>query len=235
MLGSVHILAALVALGCLTLAAGCAEVADNLRGVGEKLTFKKTPEQELGIKTPKDRIKELKQLAKAIGEQPAGEQQRIVDVLARELAAERDPIVRRHILRAVAACPPAAAETVLIGAMADPDAETRRTVCACLGMRGGKASIQELTRVLASETNDNVRLAAVKALGQTKDSGSMMPLVDVMAESDPAMKNLARESLSAVSGKDYGTNVQAWREYAQNGKTELPEVSIAERITRTIF
>lgn len=235
MLGSVHILAALLALGCLTLAAGCAEIAGNLSSVGETLSFKKTPEQELGIKTPKDRIKELKKLAEAIGDEPAGEQQRIVDVLTRELAAERDPIVRRHILRTIAACPPAAAETVLIGAMADQDAETRRTVCACLGMRGGKASVQELSRVLTSETNDSVRLAAVKALGQTKDNGSMMPLVEVMAESDPALKNLARESLSAVSGKDYGTNVQAWREFAQHGKTELPEVSIAERISRSLF
>lgn len=235
MLGSVHISAALLALGCLTLAAGCAEIATNLRDVGDKFVLKRTPEQELGIKTPKDRIKELKQVANAIGDEPPGEQQRIVDVLTRELASERDPIVRRHILRTIAACPPASAETVLIGAMADPDAETRRTVCACLGMRGGKASIQELSRVLASETNDSVRLAAVKALGQTKDSGSMMPLVDVMAENDPALKNLARESLSAVSGRDYGTNVQAWREFAQHGKTDLPEVSIAERVSRNLF
>jgi HEAT repeat protein len=235
MLGPVHILATLMALCCLTLASGCAEITDSLRSAGQVLSLKKTPEQELGIKTPKDRIKELKQLSKAIGDEPPGEQQRIVDVLTRELSAERDPIVRRHILRTIAACPPASAEAVLIGAMADPDAETRRTICVCLGQRGGKASIQELARVLSSETNGAVRIAAVKALGQTKDTGAMMPLVEVMAESDPALKNRARESLSAVSGRDYGTNLQAWREYAQNGKTDLPEVSIAERISRSLF
>jgi len=235
MQGPARILAALaVGLG-LSLGSGCAEIAGNMRGVAESLSLKKTTEQELGIKTPKDRMKDLKQLAKNVGHQKPEEQQRIVDVLSRELAAERDPLVRRHIVRALAACPPASAEKVLFGCLEDPDMETRRTVCKCLGERGGPASIQELGRVIASETNFHVRIAAVKALGETNDKGAMMPLVEAMADSDPALKNRARESLTAVSGRDYGTNVQAWREFAQNGKTELPEVSLAERIRRDYF
>lgn len=235
MQGPVQILAALAATFCLAMATGCAEIAENLRGVGDKLTLKKTPEEELGIKTPKDRIKELKSLAAVIADQPPQEQERVVGVLARELKDENDPIVRRHILRTIAKCPPASAESILIAALGDPDMETRRTVCKCLGQRGGPAAVGELTRMVSSETNFDVRIAAVQALGQTKDKGAMMPLVEAMVDGDPAMQDSARLSLNEVSGRDYGTNVQAWREYAQNGKTEQPEVSIAERIRRSFF
>jgi hypothetical protein len=57
----------------------------------------------------------------------------------------------------------------------------------------------------------------------------------MMVDSNPAMQKRAHEALTAVSGRDYGENVQAWRDYAKNGSTNAPEVSIAERVMRTLF
>lgn len=234
MQGSLHNLAVLSILICLAMAAGCAEMLGNVNALGTRL-MRRSPEDMLNIKTPADRIKELKQLAKAAPKKKPEEQQQVVDALAKEFQQESDPILRRHLLRTLAAYPPPAAGAVIVGALSDSDAETRRTACKCLGMRGGQQAISELTRVVSSDTEDNVRIAAVRALGETRDTSALTPLAEALVDPDPALKSKAREALTAVSGRDYGNDVQAWREYAKNGKTDAPEVNIAERIRRSLF
>ena len=80
-----------------------------------------------------------------------------------------------------------------------------------------------------------MRLAAVRAMGHTKETTALAPLAEALADADPAMQALAQESLTAVSGHHFGDNVQAWREYAATGKSDAPEVSLAERIRRSIY
>ena len=82
--------------------------------------------------------------------------------------------------------------------------------------------MNELARVLGSETNGDVRMAAIEALGNTKDKAALAPLAEVLTDADPAMQAEAHAALTAVSGRDYGVNVQAWRELASTGKTEAP-------------
>jgi len=224
--------AILIGIACCS---GCAETLENLSSFGSVLMMRKTPEETLGIKTPADRIKELQQLTKTVKKKPPAEQQQLVDALAKEFQHENEPIVRRHILRTLAACPPPAAGAVIVGALADSDVETRRTACAALGTRGDKEAVTELTRALSSDTDPDVRIAAVRALGHTRDAAALAPLAEAMVDPNPAMQELARESLTAVSGRDYGNNVQAWREYAKNGSTTASEVSIAERLRRSLF
>ncbi len=233
--GPVHTLAALVVCCCLALLAGCAETADHTSGLISKLIHKKTPEQVLNIKTPDDRVKELKQLAKTAKKKTPEDQERIVNELAKEIQQENDPFLRRQILHTLAVYPPPMAAAVITAGLSDSDTETRRMACKCLGIRGGKDSVQELTRVIASDTNLDVRLAAVRALGHTHDSSALPPLAESLIDPDPAVQARARESLTAVSGHDYGNNVQAWREYAQTGKSTAPEVSIAERLRRAFY
>jgi HEAT repeat protein len=88
---------------------------------------------------------------------------------------------------------------------------------------------------LASDTNGDVRQAAVEALGRTTDPKALAPLTEALADPDPAMQALAQEALVASSGKDFGNNVEAWREYAQTGKTGAAEVSFAEKLRRTFY
>jgi HEAT repeat protein len=216
-------------------ASGCAEFLDHVNSVGSVLMMRKTPEQALHIKTPADRIKELKHLAKTIKNRPQAEQQQLADILAKEYQQESEPILRRRILRTLASCSVPAAGAVIVGALADPDIETRRVACKCLGQRGDQQAISELARVVGSETEFDVRIAAVHALGMTHDRAALVPLSEMMVDSNPAMQKGAYEALTAVSGRDYGENVQAWREFAKNGATSAPEVSIAERVMRTLF
>jgi HEAT repeat protein len=89
--------------------------------------------------------------------------------------------------------------------------------------------------VLASDTNVDVRLAAIDALGHAGDKGAMVPLSEAMVDADPAVQAQAQQALVAVSGKDYGNNVEAWRELASKGTTEAAEVSFAEKLRRNFY
>ncbi len=61
--------------------------------------FRETTEEKFGIKTPKDRVKEFRKLAKGAAKQSPEEQEQTVVRLAHEYQQERDGWVRREILR----------------------------------------------------------------------------------------------------------------------------------------
>jgi HEAT repeat protein len=213
---------------------GCAA---STEAVGKFVSrpFRKTVEQTYGIKTPADRVKELRKLAKGATRQPAAEQEANVARLADDFQRESDPWVRRETLRALAHFPQPSAGAVLVAALGDNDVETRRTACQALGVRGDDIAVRELARVVSSETNQDVRIAAVKALGASGNKQSLVPLSEVMLDADPALQAQAQESLVAVSGRDYGSDVEAWRQFAQSGKTDAPEISFAEKLRRAFY
>jgi HEAT repeat protein len=224
----------LAMLALMAAVSGCADTAAATRDFVAK-PFRKTPEQIYGIKTPKDRVKDYRKLALQAEKMPANQQEPTVAKLTREYDTESDQWVRREILRTVAAFPQPAAGEVVVRALADEHIETRRVACDCLGERGGDVAVRELTRVLGSETNEDVRMSAVAALGKAGDSKALAPLAEALADGDPAMQAEAYNALTAVSGRDYGPNVQAWRELATNGKTDAAEISLAEKLRRTIY
>ncbi len=224
----------LAMLALMATVSGCADTAAATRDFFVK-PFRKTPEQIYGIKTPKDRVKDYRKLALQAEKMPANQQEPTVAKLTREYDTESDHWVRREILRTIAAFPQPAADEVVVRALTDEQIDTRRVACECLGERGGDVAVRELTRVLGSETNEDVRMSAVAALGKAGDSKALAPLAEALADGDPAMQAEAYNALTAVSGRDYGTNVQAWRELATNGKTDAAEISFAEKLRRTIY
>jgi HEAT repeat protein len=223
-----------LAIVSLVLPAGCAETAHQV-GSFMSRPFKKSPEQVLGIKTPRDRVGELRRLAKRAKKQSLAEQERVVAELAQEFASESDPWVHRQILRTLSAYPQPAAGAVLVSALGDSDVDTRRVACAGLGARGDQTSVQELARVVASDTDVDVRLAAVDALGRSGNQAALGPLTEILVDSDPALQAQAQQALVAATGHDYGSNVEAWREFAQKGSSGAAEVSFAEKLRRTFY
>ncbi len=220
---------------CLALIAGCAATAESAGDFMGKLSGKKTPEQLLNIKTPQDRHKELVQLAKDAGDKSPAEQERIVAELAKEIQHEEDAMARRQILRTLAEYRTPLALAILQAGLKDTDFEVRRIACKSIGKQGGPQAVQALTQVANSDTEADVRIAAVKALGETADKAAIAPLAEALIDPNPAIQFRAQESLRTVSGRDYGNNVQAWREYAKTGTTTAEEISFAERIRRSIF
>jgi HEAT repeat protein len=223
-----------LAMSLVVFLSGCQATASGTKGFFAR-AFKKTPEQALGIKSPKDRVDELRKLAKRAKKMPAAEQERAVERLAADFPRESDGWVRREMLKALAHFPQPAAGAVLVSALGDAEVQTRRVACAGLGTRADKIAVQELARVLASDTNVDVRMAAIEAMGRAGDKGALGPLSEAMVDPDPAVQVQAQQALVAVSGRDYGSNVQAWRELAQSGTTEAAEVSFAEKLRRNFY
>lgn len=227
---------AALAICCVLIAvSGCAATAENASGLMARAMGKKTVEEELHIRTPDDHIKDLKELAKTAGKKSPEEQQKICAQLAEDLKHEDNPQMRRHILRTLGAYKTPLAFTMVSAGLKDSDADVRRVACEQVGLQGGPVAVEELTRVITGDTDADVRIAAVRALGHTGEKGALAPLAEALADADPAMQFRAQESLRTVSGRDFGGNVSAWREYAATGNASAPEVNLAERWRRKLF
>lgn len=200
--------------------AGCAPGKSALRFPWQK------PPEVAGVKTPQQRIEELRELAKNSADLPP----ETTGKLVKEIQTEQDPQVRLHIVRALAKASDPSAAAVLHAGLEDPDRTVRIACCEAWGQRGGRDAVTELTTVLHAEANIDVRMAAVKALGATGDKTSLAPLAEALADNDPALQRRAIESLKSVSGKDFGYDVPAWQQYAAGKPVEPRPVSFAERL-----
>jgi hypothetical protein len=161
------------------------------------------------------------------------EQREIVNQLARQIQVEPDPLVREAIVDTIAEFRTPLAAQVLEAGLADDDLGVRRHSCQALGRRGDPAAVPVLARVLNDEKDIDVRLAAVKALGDINSPDAYTALAVAMEDRDPAMQYAGVQSMKAISGKDFGGNVSTWVQYAKGQApqpTEGAETSVARRL-----
>ncbi len=200
----------------LALALGLVETGCQGSALQKKMPWY-TEDHVVGIKTADERIAEIDKLRDEQKKTPKSpeQQQKDCELLAREIEKEKqDPLVRRHILLALAVYPTALSGQVLKAGLSDPDFETRIACCRAWSIRGGKDGIEPLSNTLTNDGNFDVRLAAARALGTLKEPTAAKALAEALADADPAMQRRALESLKLVSGQDYGNDVTKWRQYA---------------------
>jgi HEAT repeat protein len=88
-----------------------------------------------------------------------------------------------------------------------------------------------LSQTLRSDKDFDVRMAAAQALGQFKSPESMQALKVALDDRDPAMQYAGVQSMKSITGKDYGGDMQAWRQVAAGETPPAPKApSIAERV-----
>jgi HEAT repeat protein len=186
------------------------------------------------IQSPNERVVELRALASEAPKRTLAEQEEVSANLAQAIRTELDPFIRAEIVRTMANFQTASATAVLSAGLKDPDSTVRVACCEALGKRGGPESVQVLSEALTNDTDLDVRLAAARALGETKDNAAIAALGQALEESDPALQLRAVESLRLVSGREYGNDVTAWREFAA-GRDPAPYTpTVAERL-RNLF
>ena len=190
--------------------------------------------EDHGITTPEQRIKNLQELVKkAPTTTDPGQRESICQELAQEIRKEPDSIMRGEILRTLAAYGGPTADAVLRVAMRDPDADVRVIVCDLWGKRSDKdaEAVQVLAGVLASDSDRDVRMAAARGLGHSHDPVVVRALGPALDDTDPAMRYRAMSALRESTGKDIGTDpsdVDRWRQYVKTG--EVPPLSWAQRL-----
>jgi hypothetical protein len=202
---------------------------------GHWLTGGPTRDIVPGVPSPADRVDTLRKLAERADRADPDERQRVSSELATAYQDETNPFIRRAIVRAIGRYGTPAATGVLETAIQDSSPAVRIAACEGWARTGGADAARHLAATLSGDVDFDVRLAAAKALGKTPDASAVAALGTALEDRDPAMQFQAVQSLKTITGKDFGTDVNRWRQYV-NG--EIPEgaesISLAERL-RSVF
>lgn len=198
--------------------------------------FRKQADDDLAdIPSPAKRIASLRELARNASRATPEQRQQVAAELVESIRTEEDPLIRAEIVRALGAYPGPAADAVLRAALSDPDAEVRVAACEIWGDRGDAEATALLAEVLDRDADVDVRLAAAAALGESENPAAAAALGLALEDRDPAMQYRAVLSLRRLTGKNFGNDVNRWRQYVAG---RLPEPasppSIAERL-RQVF
>jgi hypothetical protein len=188
-------------------------------------------DSEPTVRTRADQLEELRQLAKDLPSADAARQEQATLDLAQAIRNERDPILRAQMLRTISVCSTSGASRMILAGMNDSDAMVRVAACEALGRRGGPDSVTALAKTLGSDTDVDVRIAAAKGLGDTRDQAAVKHLSVALEDPNPALQLRGVRSLEKVTGKDFGDDVNAWRTFVKGGTPEIREQSIASRVS----
>ena len=179
--------------------------------------------------------KRLEELA-AIRAKASGLAEADRDRLAQEIVdcygLEPSPAMRCELVRTLAYLPAIAARTGIATALADEDPDVRTAACQGLSRLQGEESLALLAQAAEADENLDVRIAAVRSLGTFRDPAVLQSLGTALEDSDPAIQKVAIESLQRNTGRDFGPNVPAWKEYLAGGNPTRPQApSLAERLS----
>jgi HEAT repeat protein len=178
--------------------------------------------------TADERITSLAADIKAARGGSAAEQAAFTRRLVTEMLGEHDPRVRCRILDAAAEFDTPEALAICRGALQDPDDRVRMAACSAWGRRGGPEAIELLAARYQSDPDLDVRLRAIRGLGELEDEAAVPVLAKALEDSDPAIQYRAVASLKRCSGRDLGNDVNRWREWAADPEGSSAEWSIAE-------
>jgi hypothetical protein len=181
--------------------------------------------------TPAMRRDTIRQYAAKANGTDSPDQRAATDQLARQIQIEPDPLVRETIVRVIADFKTPLSQQVLEAGINDDSPLVRVACCQMLGKRGDARSVAALATALRQDKQKDVRLAAAESLGKIKSPQSVAALATALDDHDPAMQYAGMESIKAVTGKDYGGDVQLYRQLAAGGNpVPPPGPSIAERV-----
>lgn len=181
------------------------------------------------VLTPKDKMEQLRELIKKAPKMTPEMQEQVSAELARGITNEQDPMLRAQILRTLAVYKTEISGKVLAAGMHDKDHTVRIAACEAWGVRGGHDAPEILGVALAHDENFDVKMAAARGLGQVAHPKAIEPLGQALDDPDPAMQRRVMLSLKEASGRDYGGDVGAWREFVHGGQPPLPEESLAQK------
>jgi HEAT repeat protein len=193
---------------------------------------KSARDQEKYGATADTRIKKLRERSQVV---KAGSEQDRLE-FTRELVSmmleEHDPRVRCQILDTAAPFDTAAATAICTGALQDPHEMVRMKACEVWSKRGGEEAVALLATRFQADTEIDVRLRALKMLGELQDKQAIPVLARALEDPDPAVQYRAVTALKKVSGRDLGNDVNDWREWAADPESHKAEWSIAETFRR---
>lgn len=169
---------------------------------------------ELYGPTANQRIKTLQEDAKKARAGDAAGQAEFTGRLTDTMLGEHDARVRCEIVAVAGTFSTPAALAICRGAMHDPDERVRLRACEVWKDRGGAEAVEVLATRYRTDREIDVRLRALRMLGELEDRQAIPVLAEALENPDPAVQYRAVAALRQVSGRDLGNDVNAWREWA---------------------
>jgi hypothetical protein len=186
------------------------------------------------IITPGMRVASIREIGPRMQDAESEAQTKACEQLAMQIRTEPDPIVRRAIQETVAEFQTPIASAMLLAGLNDEDRDVKVACARLLGKRKEPKAVEPLSKLVATDSDLDVRLAAVDALGAMETKESIAGLAAALKDRDPAMQYAGVEAMKKVSpDQELGNDVQAWRSYADSVVGPAPAASIAAQPTET--
>lgn len=149
------------------------------------------------------------------------------DLLARMYADHKAPVMRREILRTAIAIPSADALPILQSAVDDDDASIRSMAYKEWGQRPGQVAMPVLLKGARSESEKDVRIVIIRALGRFKNQQVYDTVTEALKDRDPSVQLAATDSMKELTGLDYGNTPEPWIAHVENRPVVVPEQKTA--------
>ncbi len=188
-------------------------------------------DEELGV-TDHERRKQLAMLSDTIGDLPAERQEFWGGHLQNMMENDESPEMRRLVARAAGNLDSEQGIKLIETALDDPSAKVRMEACKSLGKKSDEDSTRLLVAAIGTDTDDDVKHAAMKALGSHQNKIAVDSLRIALSDRNPATRDLAVKSLRGSTGKDYGDDPQVWIAALDGKPVEEPQVRFADRLRR---
>ena len=158
----------------------------------------------------------LREMTRSVEGTDSGNQERVSQVLAD--VVRKDPIVLMRIeaTELLANLRTKTATNALQAATNDPNQQVRLAAVRAWEMRGDEIAIDMLGKLVASDGDLDVRLAATRALGSFKNPLAAKALNAAISDPNPALQIRSARSLEKITGQKLGDDVQAWQRYVND-------------------
>lgn len=193
-------------------------------------------DKERGV-TDYQRREELMTLAETIGTMPSERQQVWTEHLTAMLENDLNPEMRRLAIQTAGNMNAVPTIALIEKGLDDDSFKVRMEACRALASEATLASDQstDAARMLAAtvgtETNDDVRRAAISALANHKSPIAIDSLKTALRDRNPATQTLVIASLRGVTGENHGDDPQTWIA-ALDSKPTGPASPIGEATTK---
>jgi len=184
--------------------------------------------------TDHERRKQLTVLAETAGELSPEKQIFWAQELDKLIETDQSPEMRRLAVRAASRMNVPTAISMIDKGLDDASLKVRMEACQALGRRPGDDATRMLVATIGTDTNVDVKHAALEALAKHDNEISRDALKLALSDRNPATRSLAIDSLRGVTGRNYGDDPKVWIAALDGQSVEEVTPRLAERI-RDVF
>jgi hypothetical protein len=198
--------------------------------------FRKQWKQDQEIATSfTDRVEEMLYLQGQLPSYDSAKQQQWAEVLSGIIKNDPSPEARTLAVQTICLVPGEITVRALNIASTDDVEKVRLAACQSWKTIGGPAA-RDMLLTLASNQQEtpSVRRAAIANLSLFDESEVRNTLARFLDDKSPAIQYQTALTLKQLTGRDYGGDLQAWRDYMSGQDVPQPDSSLMTKFWETL-